>query len=45
MADALNALIGDGLWIQSMTAAGGVIVMWGIALLLEWYRKDEASNG
>ena len=41
MADAINALEGDHLWMQCITALGGVLLLWCVAQLLEWYRRDD----
>jgi hypothetical protein len=41
IADALDALGGDIWPVQCATALTGVLLMWCVAQLLEWYRKDE----
>jgi len=43
IADALNALADDTVWIQCVTALSGVVLLWCVAQLLEWYRRDEAT--
>lgn len=43
MADALNAIAGDGVLIQMVSALGGVLLLWLVAQLLEWYRRDDAA--
>ncbi len=41
MADAINALAGDQVWMQCVTALSGVLLLWCVAQLLEWYRRDD----
>jgi hypothetical protein len=43
MADALNAIEGDDWWMQCITAVLGVVLLWAVAQLLEWYRRDESK--
>ncbi|MCC7517395.1 MAG: OpgC domain-containing protein, partial [Pseudomonadales bacterium] len=44
MADALNASAHDQFWVQCVTALGGVLLLWCVAQLLEWYRRDERGS-
>ncbi len=44
MADAVNAIAGDQIWMQCVTALSGVLLLWCVAQLLEWYRRDERGS-